>query len=105
MRRQPSPRARSSEAGASRPSAGAARPSRARTPLLAPTHYALARHRPSRGLWVFALQAQTLIGVCGPLEGDPPPAWLLPHFDFASPDARTHLPLVRARLAGFDRLA
>ena len=76
-----------------------------RSRLAAPTHYALARHRPTRGLWVFALQAGTLVGVCGPLDGDPPPAWLLPHFDFASPAARSNLPLVRARLEEFDRLA
>lgn len=77
----------------------------ARTRLVTPTHYALARHRPTRGLWVFALRAGTLVGVCGPLEGDPPPPWLLPHFDFDSADARMNLPVVRAHLDEFDRLA
>ena len=76
-----------------------------RVRLVAPTHYALARHRPTRGLWVFALRSGTLVGVCGPLEGDPPPAWLLPHFDFDSGDARANLPVVRDHLAEFDRLA
>jgi hypothetical protein len=90
-----------------RPSSGTARAAgaAARSRLVAPTHYALARHRETRGLWVFALQASALVGVCGPLEGDPPPAWLLPHFDFDSPDARASLAIVRARLAEFDRLA
>jgi len=87
------------------PTPSSLRTTRARSPLIAPTHYALARHRPTRGLWVFALQGETLIGVCGPLEGDPPPPWLLPHFDFASADARAHLPAVRTRLPEFDRLA
>jgi hypothetical protein len=73
--------------------------------LVTPTHHALARHRPTRGLWVFALQGSTLTGVCGPLEGDPPPAWLLPHFDFASPEARGNLPIVTAHLDEFERLA
>jgi hypothetical protein len=54
---------------------------------------------------VFALRAETLVGVCGPLEGDPPPTWLLPHFDFESADARANLPVVRAHLAEFDRIA
>lgn len=86
-----------------RPSARALAAPRVR--LAVPTHYALARHRPTRGLWVFALRADTLVGVCGPLEGDPPPAWLLPHFDFGSADARSNLPVVRAHLPEFDRLA
>jgi len=54
---------------------------------------------------VFALQGESVVGVCGPLEGDAPPSWLLPHFDFFSPDARTNLPIIRANLAEFDRLA
>ena len=86
-----------------RPSSRALSAPRAR--LVAPTHFALARHRPTRGLWVFALRAETLVGVCGPLEGDPPPTWLLPHFDFDSESACEHLPVVRARLEEFDRLA
>jgi hypothetical protein len=72
---------------------------------VAPTHVALARHRVSRDLWVFAVRGESVVGVCGPLEGDAPPAWLLPHFDFDSPEARANLPLVRAHLAEFDRLA
>jgi hypothetical protein len=72
---------------------------------VAPTHFALARHRVSRDLWVFAVRGESVVGVCGPLEGDAPPAWLLPHFDFDSPEARANLPLVRAHLAEFDRLA
>lgn len=83
----------------------AAAPAAARNRLVAPTHHALARHRETRGLWVFALQASALVGVCGPLDGDPPPTWLLPHFDFDSPAARTNLAIVRARLAEFDRLS
>jgi hypothetical protein len=86
-----------------RPPARALASSRSR--LVAPTHYALARHRPTRGLWVFAVRAETVVGVCGPLEGDPPPAWLLPHFDFDSTEARANLPVVRAHLAEFERLA
>ena len=86
-----------------RPSSRAFAAPRAR--LVAPTHYAVARHRPTRGLWVFALRAETLVGVCGPLEGDPPPAWLLPHFDFESADACANLPIARAHLGEFDRLA
>jgi hypothetical protein len=70
-----------------------------------PTHFALARHRMTRGLWVFAVQGESVVGVCGPLEGDAPPTWLLPHFDFDSPEARANLPLVRSHLAEFDRLA
>jgi hypothetical protein len=75
-----------------------------RSRLVAPTHFALARHRPTRGLWVFAVRGETLVGVCGPLDGDPPPPWLLPHFDFDSADARADLPVVRARIGEFDRL-
>ena len=91
----------SSRAQGSRP----ARRAGSRPTLLAPTHFALARHRETRGLWVFALRAETLVGVCGPLEGDPPPTWLLPHFDFASADAVANLPVVRSHLGEFDRLA
>ena len=94
MRRRPSSRA-----------PGAPLRAATRTRLIAPAHYALARHRATRGLWVFALRAAVLVGVCGPLEGDPPPAWLLPHFDFDSPEARANLAIVRARLTEFDRLA
>jgi hypothetical protein len=54
---------------------------------------------------VFAVRGETVVGVCGPLEGDAPPPWLLPHFDFDSPEARANLPLVRAHLTEFDRLA
>jgi hypothetical protein len=80
-------------------------PAAPRARLVAPIHFALARHRPTRGLWVFAIRGESVVGVCGPLEGDAPPAWLLPHFDFASPDALANLPVIRARLAEFDRLA
>jgi hypothetical protein len=76
-----------------------------RARLVAPSHFALARHRPTRGLWVLAFRADVLVGACGPLDGDPPPVWLLPHFDFDSPAARANLPVVRANLAEFDRLA
>lgn len=102
MRRRPSSRA-SFGASASRPAAAVDRPA-GRARLVAPTHHALARHRPSRGLWVFAIRGDSVVGVCGPLEGDSPPAWLLPHFDFESPDARANLPVVRAHIAEFDRL-
>jgi hypothetical protein len=54
---------------------------------------------------VFALQGESVVGVCGPLEGDAPPSWLLPHFDFDSPEARSNLPAIRANLDEFDRLA
>jgi hypothetical protein len=54
---------------------------------------------------VFAIRGEAVVGVCGPLEGDAPPSWLLPHFDFASPDARANLPVIHANLAEFDRLA
>ena len=77
--------------------------SRARA--VAPTHFALARHRTTRALWVFAIRGESVVGVCGPLEGDAPPAWLLPHFDFDSPEARSNVSVVRAHLAEFDRLA
>jgi hypothetical protein len=103
MRRRPSSRA-PLRASASR-SAAARGPASSRSRLVAPTHYALARHRPTRGLWVFAIRGESVVGVCGPLEGDAPPSWLLPHFDFAGPDARANLPVIRAHLAEFDRLA
>jgi hypothetical protein len=105
MPRRPTSRAphRAAPAHAAPGTRGAA--SYPRTLLVAPAHYALARHRATRGLWVFELRGTSLVGVCGPLEGDPPPAWLLPHFDFASADARSSLPIVRARLDEFDRLA
>ncbi len=99
MRRRPPSRAPAPRAAATR-HAGSSR-----VRLVAPTHYALARHRPTRCLWVFAVQGESVVGVCGPLEGDAPPSWLLPHFDFASPDARANLPAIRANLAEFDRLA
>ena len=102
MRRVPSSRA--PRAAASRSSAGR-RSVSARARAVAPTHFALARHRQTRGLWVFAVRRETVVGVCGPLEGDAPPTWLLPHFDFDSPEARANLPLVRAHLTEFDRLA
>lgn len=101
MRRVPSSRA--PRAAVSRSSAG--RRSSSRGPVVAPTHFALARHRQTRGLWVFAVRGESVVGVCGPLDGDAPPAWLLPHFDFESPEARANLPLVRAHLTEFDRLA
>ena len=103
MRRRPSSRA---SMRTSPPRAAASRaPASSRARLVAPTHYALARHRPTRCVWVFALQGEAVVGVCGPLEGDAPPPWLLPHFDFASPDARANLPVIRANLAEFDRIA
>jgi hypothetical protein len=102
MRTHPSTRA-PLRAADSRSTVRGASSSRAR--VVAPTHYALARHRPTRGLWVFALHSESIVGVCGPLEGDAPPPWLLPHFDFTSPDARGNLPVIRAHLAEFDRLA
>ena len=102
MRRRPSSRA-PLRAAAPRTATRASASSRAR--VVAPTHYALARHRPTRGLWVFAIRGESVVGVCGPLDGYAPPAWLLPHFDFDSPDARANLPVVRAHLAEFDRLA
>ena len=101
MRRVPSSRA--PRATASRSSDARRSSSHARA--VAPTHFALARHRQTRGLWVFAVRGESVVGVCGPLEGDAPPAWLLPHFDFDSPEARANLSLVRAHLAEFDRLA
>ena len=103
MRRRPSSRA---SLRTSPPRSDALRaPASSRARLVAPTHYALARHRPTRGLWVFAIQGEAVVGVCGPLEGDAPPSWLLPHFDFASPEASANLPAIRANLADFDRLA
>ena len=103
MRRRPSSRA---PLPVSPPRAAALRsPGSSRARLVAPTHYALARHRPTRCRWGFAIRGEAVVGVCGPLEGDAPPSWLLPHFDFASPDARANLPVIRANLAEFDRLA
>jgi hypothetical protein len=103
MRRRPSSRA---SLRTSPPRSAALRaPASSRARLVTPTHYALARHRPTRCLWVFALQGESVVGVCGPLEGDAPPSWLLPHFDFESGGARTNLPVIRANLAEFDRLA
>ena len=70
MRRRPSssaPRAASSRTTSARRSEA----SRAR--LVAPTHFALARHRQTRGLWVFAVRGESVVGVCGPLDGDAPP--------------------------------
>jgi hypothetical protein len=96
MRRRPSSRASAPRS----PRRSGARPA-----LLVPTHFALARHRPTHDLWVFALRAGTLVGVCGPLDGDPPPVWLLPHFDFASDEALANLPEVRAHIGEFERLA
>ena len=103
MRRRTSssaPRSTPRSVAARRP---AASPSCA--PLVAPTHFALARHRTARGIWVFAIRGESVVGVCGPLDGDAPPTWLLPHFDFDSPEARANLPVVRAHLPEFDRLA
>ena len=102
MRRVPPSRARRAAAPLS--AAVDRRQSASRARAVAPTHFALARHRTTRLLWVFAVRGESVVGVCGPLEGDPPPAWLLPHFDFDSPEARSNLPVVRAHLAEFDRL-
>jgi hypothetical protein len=103
MRRRPSSRA---SLRTSPPRSAALRgPASSRARLVAPTHYAVARHRPTRCLWVFAIQGESVVGVCGPLEGDAPPSFLLPHFDFESADARANLPVIRANLAEFDRLA
>ena len=103
MRRRPSSRA---PLRTSPPRSAAMRaPASSRARLVAPTHFALARHRPTRCLWVFALRGESVVGVCGPLDGEAPPSWLLPHFDFASAIARANLPVIRANLAEFDRLA
>ena len=98
------PPSRAPRAAAQR-SAAARRSESTRARVVAPTHFALARHRQTRGLWVFAVRGESVVGVCGPLDGDAPPTWLLPHFDFDSPEARANLPLIRAHLAEFDRLA
>jgi hypothetical protein len=78
-------------------------PARRRTRLAAARHYAVARHRETGLIWVFAFVSDVLVGVCGPLDERPPTA-LLSHLCFDEPWAKLDVPLIRSRIAEFDRI-
>ena len=76
---------------------------RPRRRLVAARHYAVARHRDTGLIWVFAIASDVLVGVCGPLD-ERPPTRLLPHLCFDDPWATLDVPVIRARLEEFERL-
>ena len=78
-------------------------PTRPRRRIVGARHYAVARHRETGLIWVFAFVSDVLVGACGPMV-ERPPTSLLPHLCFDEPWARLDVPIIRARIAEFDRL-
>lgn len=77
---------------------------RPRSRLVAPRHYAVARHRELGQIWAFQFAGDALLAVCGPLD-EVPPASLLPRLDYGDPWARLDVGVIRERLHEFDRVA
>lgn len=78
-------------------------PARSRRRLVAARHYAVARHRETGLIWVFAFVSDVLVGACGPLDERPPTA-VLPHLCYDDPWAKLDVPVIRDRIAEFDRI-
>ena len=78
-------------------------PARSRRRLVSARHYAVGRHRETGLIWAFSFASDVLVGVCGPLD-ERPPTRLLAHLCYDEPWARLDVPVIRSRLAEFERI-